>query len=205
MTAHMRASVSARRARVSRQSPSARCAHSRAPGRCAVTPAGSASAANTARMIRRHGRIPPHRGSSRRTAAVNRPRPIRRTRPGSPAHRSSTTDQRRAPGHRPERARRGGQHRGPRAVQQIPDPVHRRRRAGGQLVAARPQVPQPRPYRIGALRLVTAQLTGQPRDQHRVLGVNRRTCPGSGPRPPGPGRPATGRTHTSASPRPAAS
>ncbi len=42
-------------------------------------------------MIRRRGRIPPHRGSSRRTAAVNRSRPSRRTRLRSPAHRSSTT------------------------------------------------------------------------------------------------------------------
>jgi len=62
-TAAIRVSVSASRARVSRQSPSARCARSRAPGRCAVTPAGSDNAANTARMIRRQGRIPPHRGS----------------------------------------------------------------------------------------------------------------------------------------------
>ena len=171
MTAHIRVSVSASRARISRQSPSARCARSRAPGRCAVTPAGSASAANTARMIRRHGRIPPHRGSSRRTAAVNRSRPRRRTRLRSPAHRSSTTA---SDAHqltdRNGLARRG-QHRGPGALQQIPDLVHRRRRAGGQLAAARSQVTQPRPYRIRPLRLVTAQLTGQPGDQHRVLGV----------------------------------
>ena len=171
MTARIRVSVSASRARVSRQSPSARCARSSAPGRCAVTPAGSGNAANTARMIRRHGRIPPHRGSSRRTAAVNRSRPRRRTRPRSPAHRTRHHRQRRAPAHRPERAPRCGQHRRPGAFGQIPDLVHRRRRAGRQLAAARPQVTQPRLHRIGPLRLITAQLTGQPRDQHRVLRV----------------------------------
>ena len=187
-TAPIRASVSASRARLSRQSPSARWAGSRAPGRCAVTPAGSASAANTARMIRRHGRIPPHRGSSRRTAAVNRSRPIRRTRRRSPAHRSSTTasdahqltDRKQAP--------RRGQHRGPGAFQQVADLVHRRRRPGRQLAAARPQVTQPRPHRIGPLRLVTAQLTRQPGDQHRVLRV--RLVPGQVLTLPGPVGPA---------------
>ena len=56
-----------------------------------MTPVGSGNAANTARMIRSRGRLPLHRGSSRRTAAVNRSRPSRRTRARSPAHRSSTT------------------------------------------------------------------------------------------------------------------
>ena len=56
-----------------------------------MTPDGSGNAANTARMIRSRGHLPLHRGSSRRTAALNRARPRRRTRPGSPAHRSSTT------------------------------------------------------------------------------------------------------------------
>jgi hypothetical protein len=151
-------------------------------------------------MIRRCGRTPPHRGSSRRTAAVNRSRPSRRTRLRSPAHRTRHHGQRRAPAHRPERAPRRGQHRRPRAFGQITDLVHRRRRGGRQPAAARPQVPQPRPYRIGALRLITAQLAGQPRDQHRVLGV--RLVPGSGPRPPGPGRPSSSCTHTNARPPP---
>jgi hypothetical protein len=43
--------------------PSARCARSSGPGRCAVNPAGSVSAANTARMIRRRGWIPPYRAN----------------------------------------------------------------------------------------------------------------------------------------------
>ena len=90
-TATIRAPAPASRAQVSRQSPSARCARSSAPGRCTITPAGSRSAAQAARTIRRHGRAAPHRGSSRRTAPSNRAGPRRTTRLRSPAQRSSTT------------------------------------------------------------------------------------------------------------------
>ena len=110
------------------------------------------------------GQLPPHRRGEPVQAQPPYPAQV----PGAPVQHYR---QRRAPGHRPERAPRRGQHRRPRAFQQIPDLVHRRRRAGGQLAAARPQVTQPRPYRIRALGLVTAQLAGQPRDQHGVLGV----------------------------------
>jgi hypothetical protein len=57
--------------------------------------------------------------------------------------------QRRASGRRPERAPRRAQHRRPGAFQQIPDLIHLPRRLGGQPVAARPQMAQPRPHRIG--------------------------------------------------------
>jgi hypothetical protein len=90
-TATMRASIWASRVLVSCQSSSARPARSSAPGRCAVTPAGSAAADQTARTIRRQGRVAPHCGSSRRTAAVNRSMPSRRTRARSPRPRSSAT------------------------------------------------------------------------------------------------------------------
>jgi len=115
------------------------------------------------------GQLPPHRGGEPVQAQPPDPGQV----PRAPVQHHR---QRRAPGHRPERAPRRGQHGGPGAVGQVPDLVHRRRRPGRQLAAAAPQVAQPRPDRAGPLRLITAQLARQPRDQHRVLRV--RLVPG---------------------------
>jgi hypothetical protein len=54
-----------------------------------VTPCRSASAANTTQTIRRSGRIPRQRGSSRRTAAANSSMPPQHSCRGSPAQRCS--------------------------------------------------------------------------------------------------------------------
>ncbi len=59
--------------------------------RWASTPAGSASATNSFRTIRRHGRSPPRRVNSRRTGCSNRPRPSRRVRSKTPSSRSTIT------------------------------------------------------------------------------------------------------------------
>jgi hypothetical protein len=61
-TVIIRCSVTASRSLVGCQSSSSSCIRSSAPGRCAITPAGSASAANTSRTMRRHGFRLPRRG-----------------------------------------------------------------------------------------------------------------------------------------------
>src|SRR5215471_11250702 len=98
-------------------------------------------------MTRRHGRAAPPRGSPPRTAPVNLPRPTRRTRTRSPAHRATATataarqqaDQNGAPD--PAKTARPG------TPQQAPDLVHLPGGINGQPIAAGAPAPQPRPDR----------------------------------------------------------
>ena len=87
----MRVSVSARRRWASCQSASSSCTRSSAPRRCAVTPAGSVSAAKIFPAMRRHGFCPPWRRIRRRTACSKRTAPRRRVRARSPPSRSTIT------------------------------------------------------------------------------------------------------------------
>jgi hypothetical protein len=77
---------------VSCQSASSNCTGSSTPSQCAISPAGSASAANSPRTIRRQGFCLPRRVISRRTACSNRAAPSRRVRAKSPPSLPEITD-----------------------------------------------------------------------------------------------------------------
>jgi hypothetical protein len=167
-TATMRVSVSASRRVVCCQSARTRPARSSAPARCEMTPCGSASAANTARTIRRFGRIPCQRGSSRRTAVVNRSGPKRRSRRGSPAQRSSTTA---------SEAHHVLDRNGLPAAASTAGQIHLSRSrscctaAVDSVVSAARRAPRCPSRAIGAVGFVATPLGRQPRDQHRVFRV----------------------------------
>jgi hypothetical protein len=87
----IRSSVSASRYGACCQSSASSATRSSAPGRCAITPAQSLSAANIARKMRRQGLCPPRRVIWRRTARSNRAAPSRRVRAKSPPSRLAIT------------------------------------------------------------------------------------------------------------------
>ncbi|HEY1970488.1 MAG TPA: hypothetical protein VGH89_21215 [Pseudonocardia sp.] len=72
------------------------------------------------------------------------------------------------PVQRVQRRSSGLQHRRPGAFQQVTDLLTGRTGRDDQLCAARSQVPQPRPDRIGSFGLIAAQLGDQPGDDRRV-------------------------------------
>ena len=135
-------------------------------GRCAVTPAGSASASKPRRRSAGTAAAPPRgsRGGLRRSnraaraaaagqvAAVPGPGP-----PPSPRTRSGPERLPRTAARRARRTRAGRASAGLAA------------RVGDQLLAAGTQMPQPAPGLVEWLGHVAAQLRGQPGDHHRVL------------------------------------
>ena len=165
----------ARHLRLDRRQLGAECAAGRpaprrpgAAGRAGdqpTAPSVSASAANTPRAILPSGRLPPQPRPASRTRAMNASSPRAASRAGSPAaprrHHLQAASQvttrtaaaqvsRRRPGHR----------------QEVPDPLHRRRRPRDQLLAAPPKLPQMRPRLVQLLRDVAVQLAASRRDQH---------------------------------------
>ena len=72
------------------------------------------------------------------------------------------------PARRVQRLGGGVQHRRPGALEQVADLLAGRPGGGDQPGPSRPEVPQPRPGRVGPLGQVAAQLTHQPGDDHRV-------------------------------------
>jgi hypothetical protein len=143
-TATMRAAVSARRVWACCQSSRISLIRSKAPGRCAITPAGSLNAVTRFRTIRSVGFCPPRVTMTARTARSKRARPRRRVRASSPPRSTITLN---AAIHVLDRnGCRGGVQRGrPEAFEQVTHLLKPACDLGQQLLTAGAEVAQPPP------------------------------------------------------------
>ena len=181
--------------------PAASATRSSAPGRCAITPAGSARAANRCAHD-------PQARFGLAAAGDLACAPRARTGP-APGGGCGPGRRRRGPGPRVIAATQVVDRNGCLAASRAAGQTHSSRSRIcwthahvllDQLLAAGAQVPQPAPGLIDRFGQVAAQLRGQPGDQHRVLLVG--LVDWSGPRSCAPTRSASAARTRTASPGP---